>query len=406
MDSSEVTGDAPNFDSAVNKTDNIFLSPNGTIWVEVTNHNEVGTGRMPSQNVLRSSPGPTSYAKRKVIEGSIISVFTLFIDDFMIREIVSCTETDARSKLKNDTWSTSKEEIYALLGIFFARGLIAKRQRINDLWSKVWGPSFFRQTMSRDPCKELLKFIRFDVRSSRIQRVQSERFALISNIWNRFIENCILYYRPGANITVDKQLFPIKSMCPFTQYMANKPDKFGIKFWLAVNAESHYLVNGFLYLGKDAQRPKNQSVSEYVVTKLAEPFLNEGRNITCDNFFASVALAKSLKSKKTSIMGTVNKIRRELPKAIKTIKLPLYSTRMFKNEELTLTVYQGKPSKNVLVLSSVHRSIAISDTPKKLPESVPYYNKAKSGVGNIDQVARLYTRRGGIYIYITKVASR
>ena len=54
----------------------------------------------------------------------------------MIREIVSCTETEARSKLKNDTWSTSKEEIYALLGILFARGLIAKGQRINDLWSK------------------------------------------------------------------------------------------------------------------------------------------------------------------------------------------------------------------------------------------------------------------------------
>ena len=86
----------------------------------------------------------------------------------MIREIVSRTETEARSKLKNDSWSTSKEEIYAFLGIFFARGLIAKGQQINDLWSKVWVPSFFRQTMSRDQNKELLKFFRFDVRSSRI----------------------------------------------------------------------------------------------------------------------------------------------------------------------------------------------------------------------------------------------
>ena len=86
-----------------------------------------------------------------------------------------------------------------------------------------------------------------------------------------------------------------------------------------------------------------------------------------------------------------------MPKAIKTIKLPLYSTRIFKNEELTLTVYQGKPSKNLLVLSSVHRSVAISYTPKKLPESVIYYNKTKSGVDNIDQMAHLYT---------TKVASR
>ena len=71
MDSSEVTGNAPDLDSAVNKTDYNFLSPDGKMWVEVINHNKVATRRIPSQNVLRSSPGPTSYAKRKVIAGSI-----------------------------------------------------------------------------------------------------------------------------------------------------------------------------------------------------------------------------------------------------------------------------------------------------------------------------------------------
>ena len=47
LDSSAVTGDAPDLDSAVNKTDNCFLSPDGTMWVEVTNHKEVATGSMP-----------------------------------------------------------------------------------------------------------------------------------------------------------------------------------------------------------------------------------------------------------------------------------------------------------------------------------------------------------------------
>ena len=108
-------------------------------------------------------------------------------------------------------------------------------------------------------------------------------------------------------------------------------------------------------------------------------------------------LANSIKNKKTIIVGTVNKVRREVPKTIKTMKLPLYSTRIFKNEGLTLAVYQGKPSKNVLVLSSVHKAIPNSDTPKKLHESFIYYNHTKSGVDNIDQMTRLYT---------TKVASR
>ena len=99
--------------------------------------------------------------------------------------------------------------------------------------------------------------------------------------------------------------------------MANKPDKFGIKFWMAVDAESHYLVNGFPYLGKNEHRPQNQSLSEYIVLKLVEPYLNKGRNVTCDNFFTSLKLAKSIKAKKTSIVGTMNKIRPEIPKANK-----------------------------------------------------------------------------------------
>ena len=67
-----------------------------------------------------------------------MSSFTFFIDEFKIREILSFTETEARIKLKKDTWSTPREEIYALLGIFFARGLNAEGQPITDLWSKVW----------------------------------------------------------------------------------------------------------------------------------------------------------------------------------------------------------------------------------------------------------------------------
>ena len=46
---------------------------------------------------------------------------------------------------------------------------------------------------------------------------------------------------------------------------------------------------------------------------------------------------------------------------------------------------------NVPVLSSVHKAVPISDTKKKLPESVVYYNHTKSGVDNIDRTARLYT---------------
>jgi len=81
--------------------------------------------------------------------------------------------------------------------------------------------------------------------------LQSDKFALASEVWQKFTDNRFLCYRPGQNLTADEQLFPSKSRCRFTQYMANKPDKFGIKFWMLVDNDTKYLYNAFPYLGKD-----------------------------------------------------------------------------------------------------------------------------------------------------------
>jgi len=70
-------------------------------------------------------------------------------------------------------------------------------------------------------------------------------------IWNSFPTNTavsgssIACYTPGPNITADEQLFPTKAGCRWTQYMPAKLGKFGIKFWLAADVETKYLLNGF-----------------------------------------------------------------------------------------------------------------------------------------------------------------
>lgn len=47
-----------------------------------------------------------------------------------------------------------------------------------------------------------------------------------------FVKNSQRCYRPGPFLTVDEQLFPTKTRCKWTQYISNKPDKFGIKIFL------------------------------------------------------------------------------------------------------------------------------------------------------------------------------
>lgn len=369
-----------------------LISKDGTKW-EIVNQGANVPGRVGTQNILREEQGPTPLPKREIEKGNALSAFRLLIDDFIIKHIQKCTETEARIKSKNNSWTISFEEIYATIAIMYGRGLLAKGQSITQLWSTTWGPAFFRNTMSRNRFTEIMKYLRFDMRSTRSLRIKTDKFAMVSEIWNRFIENCVTCYKPGPNITVDEQLFPCKSRCPFTQYIASKPDKFGIKFWLAADNKSKYLLNALPYLGKDDSRPSNQPVAEHVVLSLVKPFVGKGRNVTMDNFFTSLKLAEKLHAKQTSIVGTLNRIRREVPQSVKSSKCNRYCTHILRTDKCTLTVYQSKPNKNVLLLSSMHRSVAVDNQKKRLPETVAYYNNTKYGVDVLDQMARRYSTK-------------
>ena len=59
-----------------------------------------------------------------------------------------------------------------------------------------------------------------------------------------FLENFQKAYNLNVNIT----LLSFSARCKFIQYMPNKPNKFDIKFWMAIDVKSKYLYNEFLYL--------------------------------------------------------------------------------------------------------------------------------------------------------------
>ena len=102
--------------------------------------------------------------------------------------------------------------------------------------------------------------------------------------------------------------------------MASKPDKFRQKYWLAVDEESKYVINGFSYVGKDEMRSSTERVSDRVVIQLMRPYLCKRRNVTTDSYFTSVKLANQLKEKQASLLGAVNKIRREVSLPLRMVE--------------------------------------------------------------------------------------
>lgn len=206
-----------------------------------------------------------------------------------------------------------------------------KNMSVTNIFSRKYGPELIRSNMSRDKFKTIMRFIRFDIKETRLERLATDKFALMSYVWNTFIENCTKCYNPGENVTVDEQLFPTKTRCPFTQFMKDKPDKFGVWFYLVVDVDSKYILNGFPYTGKDEQRQRDTSHGEAVVLQLINPYFTGCYNVTCDNFFTGLDLAVSLKEKNITLVGTANKKRRWLTETAKKKdpKLPLYDSNIY-----------------------------------------------------------------------------
>ena len=53
---------------------------------------------------------------------------------------------------------------------------------LHDLWTENWGVPLCKSAMSRNRFCEILRFLCFDVKSNRSHRLQSDKFALFSEV--------------------------------------------------------------------------------------------------------------------------------------------------------------------------------------------------------------------------------
>ncbi|XP_023809492.1 piggyBac transposable element-derived protein 3-like [Oryzias latipes] len=366
-------------------TDVTDTAKDGTVW------HEEQVGERLNFTPIEAYTGdgePTDKARSSI--STRLQSFLCFISLEMLRSIQEWTVQHAQQTEHHD-WSMGLPELMAFVAIVILRGL-TKVPALSDCWSANLGNPQIIRTMSRNRFQVIMRHLRFDDRSTRSDRAKTDKFAAISGVWGSFVTNCITSYNPGRHVIVGEQLFPSKTCCRFLQYVATKPDKFGIKFWVAYDLKSKYICNVLPYLGKD---PSGERLSENVVMTLMEPFLDKGRNVTTDNFFTTLSLSQQLLSRKTTILGSVNKTRREIPQSARQPGRDEFTTQVFSTTGATLTVYAPKRKKTVYILSSMHSVVQTENSTKRKPNTVALYNTTKCGVDVIDQMMQEDTVRRG-----------
>jgi len=160
------------------------------------------------------------------------------------------------------------------------------------------------------------------------------------------------------------------------------------------------VLNAFPYIGRQPGQEKQVHVGESVVLELLKPFYGSNRNVTMDNFFTSVPLAKNLQTKNLTLIGTLRKNKPEIPMEFLSNKTREIGSSLFGFEDnLTLVSFVPKKNKAVLLLSSKHHDNQVDNKTGK-PIIVLDYNKTKGAVDTVDQMCHKYTVKNIFIFYL------
>lgn len=345
---------------------------------------------------INLASGPTEFAANAV---SVEDAFLCFISEEMFKKILLYSNTPGNSSRTSDGGfeEISLVELKGFIGLLLISGLLGKsRKSIKSLCSRSpLESSVFRATMSRNRFETIVSCLRFDDKLTREERKKTDKFAAIREIWLDFQNNLKKYYSVGSFVTIEEQLIRFRGKCPFRQFIPTKPDKYGIKLWLCVDANSYYVFDAIPYTGRPPGQDRQRNIGMNVVLQLMQPLFGPSRNVTVDNFFTSFPLAKQLGAENITLIGTLRKNKPEIPVEFLSNKnRPVGSTMFAFNDNLTVVSYVPKVNKAVLLLSSKHHDRKVDSSNGK-PHIILDYNKTKGAVDTVDQMRHKYSVRRG-----------
>lgn len=143
--------------------------------------------------------------------------------------------------------------------------------------------------------------------------------------------------------------------------MYSKLTEYGLQFWFLCDSENYYCYNIVCTAEK-------LTTGYYVALDWCKPLYGAGRNLTTDNFFTWLVLARELLKHSITLVGTIKSNRWEVPKQVTQVKKRElhFSTVLFINTNNScLLSYKCKLNKVVTLPFSQHKRTAVNRNSEK-----------------------------------------
>lgn len=370
----------------------LLIDKNGHSWSEVPPIQR----RRGAADILACKGGPTPASKKT----SILETWQLFFTDKLLEDILAHSVRKLHLMHLDKPPLLTISSLKAYIGVLYFRGANADTQiSVGELWSEQY-TTFYRSAMSRNLFNLWTSVLRFDNVSEREEKLKTDTFAAIRDLWMEWNLKLQENFIPTECIVIDEQLVASRTRSPHRIYNPSKPGKYGELIHWSCDGNFRYFIKGH----PQTKRPCDQNAAalhvaenkaKALVLDLSSNALDGGRNIVADRFFTSIDLAKDLLGRKTTYTGTLMKNKRDIPPLLHKEMSKYQSQFVFGSMEkkVTLQSYQVKPKKVIHMLSTMHHDKKTNADEKKKSEIQLYYNSMKSGVDVCDKMAKTYTVR-------------
>ena len=201
------------------------------------------------------------------------------------------------------------------MGIMILRGIChGYREPVKSLWNVQTGRPVFTATMSSARFEFLLQVLRFDDKITGSQRMASDNFAAMRQIFDMSNVRCRGNCNLSERETVDETLRKFRGRCQFKVYMLQKPGKYGMLFRVLTDMSQE------CFHTQEKQPPtvpNLHSLQEQLSIIFVSLCLVQAETLP---WAISVDLAEDLLSHKLTIVGTVNANRIHPPEELKNIE--------------------------------------------------------------------------------------